>query len=180
MAYTSQTLANDAYELIKARDPNALPSLVPRIATMIPAALERLGRMVLVSHYEEMQRSFAITIAGGASDLETIPGLLFDPLKSIVYPGGTTSPAIYLPQVEDLSWATLATGAPEPIYYALKGTILQFRNTDGSMLSLSGTGSVITNYVPSLTDVARPLPSRYEGVLVEILSRMPIAEGVQV
>lgn len=177
MSYTPQTLAYDAFERIKVSNPQAPASLIPRLTTMIPSALERLARVAVENDYEGLQKSFAITIAAGETDLASIAGLLFNPLRSIVYPSASSTPAIYLEEVEDLIWGIPDTGASVPVYYSQKGTILSFRNnTDGLLTTLAGTGSLVTNYVPSLTDAAYPLPVQYEGLTVETLVEMSMGK----
>lgn len=179
MAYSSATLAIDAYEALRLRNPRIGPSAKPRLMLLVPLALEELGRNAVAGDYDGLQKSFAITITAGRTDLKDIAGLLFDPLKSVVIPPSSTTPAIWHPDTGDLIWGNMTVGATEPVHYSQEGTVLVFRNNaDGSISTLAGTGAVVTNYVPSLTDAARPLPVQYEGLLLKTLVEMVAGGGV--
>lgn len=178
MAYTSQTLAYDAYEALRLRSPQIGSSAIPRIVLLIPSALEEVGRNAVAGDYDGLQKSFAITITSGRTDLSAVAGLLFDPLKSKVMPPSSTTPAVWHPDTDDLVFGNMAVGASEPVHYSQEGTVLVFRNNaDGLISTLSGTGAVVTNYVPSLTDAARPLPVQYEGLLLKTLVELVAGGG---
>lgn len=179
MALTEEQLCNLVLETA-GRTERELPKF--RILGLTMLALETLGKMVAESpRYQAMQKSFAITITGGQTDLDAITGLLFDPFKSLVYPSSSTTPAVYMYGPESLIWGGMVLGASEPIYYSEKGRILQFRNnTDGVLTSLSSTGSVYTNYVPTLADAARPLPFQYQGTLAALIASLAVRTPVPV
>jgi hypothetical protein len=178
VAYTEQALSNDAYEILRLRGP-VPPSAIPRIRVLIPLAMEELGKTFAASDYEGLQKSFAVTITAGRADLKDVEGLLFNPLRSVVFPPSSTTPAIWQPDTADLVWGNMVIGSSEPVYYTQEGTVLVFRNNaDGSISTLAGTGAVVTNYVPSLIDAARPLPVQYEGLLLKTLVELASGAGI--
>lgn len=183
--YTEESLTNAVYETLQARgvDVTALrvrsvnvgASLIPRIRTMIPAALELLSdRVKEGKDYQKGQKDFSITPVAGVIDLAAQPYVLFDFNKSTVTVAATGA---YLEPVDDL-W-TLQNGdlPTSSTYYAEDGRTLRVRSTSGLLTDYVTPVKVRSNYVFSLTDTARPLPDHFDGALLATVVGMCIGKS---
>jgi hypothetical protein len=173
MSYTDETLSIAAYERLKVLNPSAPPSFVPRLRTMVQAALELLGERIARSpDYEAMQADFAFTPAAGVVDLSTQDGLIFLPGRSRVRVAATNAE---IPEVDDALTMQDAGLPNDSAYFARVGRTLRFRSTTPSLDDYVTPVKVRTNYVPSLTDATRPLPVRFQGAAVESLANLGAA-----
>lgn len=177
MSYTAQTLANDAFEKIKTLNPQAPASLIPRIYTLIPAALELLADRVKRSiDYRGLQTDFSVTPVAGLVDLTALAGILFDINRSTVRVSATND---YLSPVDNI--ITLENGGlpNDQPYYAQDGTTLRIRSVTPLLTDYTTPLKIKSNYIPSLTDAALPLPSQYEGALLETVVEMAVKPNAE-
>jgi hypothetical protein len=165
VAYTEESLTNAIYEAMRVRGMDVGASMIPRIRTIIPTALELLGERVKDGpEYHRMQKDFSITPVAGLIDLSGQTGILFDIKKSTVRNASTDA---YLEAVDNL--ITLQNGdlPTDVVYYAEDGRGLRVRSITGLLTDYVTPVKVRSNYKPSLTDSARPLPDYFEGALIE-------------
>lgn len=166
MAYANETiLANDAYERIKVLSPQAPPSLIPRLVTMVPAALELLADKVAQGlGYRGLQKDFDLTPTAGAVDIPTL--MLFDINKATVRVASSND---YLTPIDDV--LTLENGnlPLDQVYYARDGSTLRFRSTTGLLTDYATALKVRANFIPTLSTLPT---TQYEGNLVETLAAM--------
>lgn len=171
MAYTELPLANDVYERLKVLNPQAPPSLVPRLVTMIPAALELLADKVRQGPgYRGLQKDFDLTPAAGAVDIPTL--MLFDINKSTVRVASSND---YLTPIDDVLTLENGTLPSDQVYYAADGSTLRFRSTTGLLTDYATAVKVKANFIPTLAT----LPTQYEGNLVEVLVSLAASSHIE-
>jgi hypothetical protein len=185
MAVTEISIAQRTFAALVTGGADPTKISVPHLLALVPDALELLGKRVAAGpDCEGLQKSFAATIAAGVTDTAALSGILFDPLKAIVFPPASTVPCVFLEVYEDLVYGNMPVGAAEAIYYAQNGTVLRFRNnTDGLLNTLAGAATITANYLPSLTDGTLPLPLQYEGALIRSmveLASLKTGEGEEI
>jgi hypothetical protein len=168
MAYTDETLANAAYEALRSRGAGVGASLIPRIRTMIPAALELLGeRVARGMDYEDMQADFTATPSAGSLDLSAIAGIIFLSGRATVR---VASSDVLIPEIDDVQTLQDAGLPSDGVLFSRHGRTLRFRSITPSLTDYATAVKLRSNYVPSLTVSARPLPVRFEGAAVETLA----------
>jgi hypothetical protein len=165
MAYTDQSLANDAYERLKVLNPATLPSIIPRIITMIPAALSLLAERALREDSEGLQKDFAATPVAGEVDLTALSGILFDLKKSTVR---IASSDVTLNPIDNITTLEQANLSVDQVYYTQRGMELVFRNTDGLITTFTTPVVIKSTFIPTTAT----LPARYDGALVATLVEM--------
>lgn len=179
MAYTSATLTNDAYEALRLRNPRIGPSAKPRLVLLVPSALELMALRIKDSDgYEGLQQDFTATPTAGRLDLSAIAGILFDLDKANVRIASSGVNIQMVDSVETLEHGRLPT---DRVWVAQDGQELVFRSTTPSLTDYATQVKIKSNYVPSLTGAdARPLPARFEGLLLKTLVELGAREPLSV
>ncbi len=171
MSYTDQTLALDAYERLKAINPAAPPSLIPRLRTMVPAALVQLARMNAQSLESELlNSSFVVTATDGVAPLADVVNadepLLLDVDLEVSLPGHTFP----LERVPDTSTLQIEE-AVEFGFFAIEGLFVHVREPDSEYGTYSGSVTLSGTRIP----LSSTIPLQLQGQAVNILvgSLMP-------
>lgn len=154
------TLTNsNIYDRVLNRLPNAGAPYIdgPEIETWIPEGLFRVA-VKNIDAPEFQKKLMGQTITAG---LLTISDTTID-MKTI--PWGRVSvgtvPAFYAPSYDALRTAALGS---DSYWYSIEGSTLQFRNTDGTLGSLSSSATIVAVATPALS----ALPARFEPVMIE-------------
>jgi hypothetical protein len=167
MAYTTATLALAASEALRARGMNAPPSLLPRIAAQVPAALELTAKRIAEGPgYRGLQKDFDATPTAGVYDTSTAAGMLFDIHRSRIR---VTSSGATLQAVDDLRTLEKGSLPPDSVYYALDGGRIVFRSTTGLLNDYATAVKIRANFVPTLAEATT---YGYDGTLLETLVGM--------
>jgi hypothetical protein len=161
---TNQTLALLAYERLKTEKAVA-PSIIPRLITMVPAALELLAERALREDSEGLQKDFPATPVAGEVDLTALSGILFDLKKSTVR---IASSDVTLNPIDNIITLEQANLSVDQAYYTQRGMELVFRNTDGLITTFTTPVVIKSTFIPTVAT----LPARYEGALVATLVEM--------
>lgn len=174
MSYANETiLANDAYERLKALNPQAPPSLIPRLVTVVPAALAELTSRAIDNPEwrDALTRTFTVTAAAGEADI-AVPlteGLAQDALYGAeLYHASSPLQMEWMPDVTTL--ALLAKAGFLGV--AQEGTKLYFSDIAGAVGTLAGTVTIKAVGVPTLPTV----PVRLEPMLVDAVVRLATGE----
>jgi hypothetical protein len=168
---TNQTAALLAYERLKTEKAVA-PSIIPRLITMIPAALELLAERALREDSEGLQKDFAATPVAGEVDLTALSGILFDLKKSTVR---IASSDVTLNPIDNIITLEQANLSVDQVYYTQRGMELVFRNTDGLITTFTTPVVIKSAFIPTVAT----LPARYEGALVATLVEMAGGAGAE-
>lgn len=179
MAYTSQTVADAAYEVLRLRNPRLGPTAVPRLVRLVPSALELIALRIKESDgYEGMQQDFTATPTAGRLDLSAVVGLLFDVDKANVRIAASGVNIQIIDSVETLEHGRLPT---DRVWVAQDGQELVFRSTAGLLTDYATQVKIKSNYVPSLVGAdSRPLLARFEGLLLKTLVELGAREPLSV
>lgn len=174
MAYTTQTLALAAYEALAARRPGLPPSVIPRIATRVPAALELMAKRVAQGPgYRALQKDFDATPTAGVYDTSAAPTMLFDLGRSqvrVASSGATLQPVDHLRTLE-------VGGLPsDVVYYADDGGRIVFRSTTPAINDYATAVKIRSNFIPSLSEASS---YGFDGTLLETLVGMVMAEPLE-
>lgn len=169
--YTDQTLALDAFERLKAINPTAPPSLIPRLRTMIPAALIQLARMNAESMDSELlNTSYTVTASAGVAPLSSAvtasEPLLLDMNIEVFLPGYTYP----LERVPDISTLQIES-AIEFGFFAVEGLFIYVREPNSDYGLYSGDVTLWGTRIP----LSSTLPLQLQGQIVNTLvgSLMP-------
>jgi hypothetical protein len=171
MALTEISIAQRTFAalVVGGADPTTIK--LANLLALIPDALELMSKRVAAGpDFEGLQKSFAASIVAGVTDVAALTGIVFDPLRAIVFPPASTVPCVFMEVYEDLVYGNMAIGASEAVYFTQNGTVLRFRNnTDGSLITLAGAATITANYLCSLTDGTLPIPLQYEGAVIRTM-----------
>ncbi len=165
MSYTDQTLANDAWERLKAINPQAPPSLIPRLRTMIPAALIQLATINARSPESELLRTtFAVVTTNGVAPLNTLVNaaepLLLDSRLEVFLPISTYP----LEPVPDRSSLQLENSV-EFGFYCIEGLSIFVREPNQDYGIYNGDVTIIGTRIP----LSSTVPLQLEGALIAAL-----------
>lgn len=169
MSYTAETLANDAYELLRTRNPKAEPSLIPRLITLVPTALTLLAERVAQGPgYKGLQIEYTATPIAGVVGLAGLPQILFDINRSPVRIASSNAVVQAIDSYETLEHGDLPN---DRVYFAQDGSDLRFRSTTPSLVDFVSPVKIRSNYIPLLINTipSLPLPDQYEPLAVETL-----------
>ena len=176
MALTREEAAQRARDILTEESEAARGLSLAKLMGLVPTALEVFSKRVATADdYEGLQKTYtAVVITAGVLDLTVLAAALFNPLRAIVYPTPAANPAVFFGTIEALVFGDLPTGAAEAVYFAQKGTALQFRNnTDGSLTTLASTTAVVVcNHIPTIGDV----PDSFTGAFLLELAQLAAIE----
>lgn len=164
MSYTDQTLVNDAFEKLKAVNPQAPASLVPRLRAMVPGALIQMAERVSRSSLADLLRTtFTETAVNGVAPLASVA--LAEPLlldsKLEVFLTGSTHPLEPVPDRETLQ----LEGSVEFGFYCIEGLNLHVKEADSEYGAYDGSVTIIGTRIP----LTSTLPLQLQGEALNTL-----------
>jgi hypothetical protein len=142
--------------------------LKPDILSWIDEALQELGQIVADSLDSKLlRRSANVTITSGVGDLSSVgTDILFERISHAF------SGAIIFKPVPHVGLLSLNFPTSDVGHYAITGKTIQVKDQAGSTTP-NITMTITFNFVPTIgVGVATDLPSRLEGVLIDLLISM--------
>lgn len=174
MSYTDETLANDAYEKLKAINPQAPPSLIPRLRTMIPAALIQLAETNSRSPELDLLRTIftSVTAVNGIAPLNALVNaaepLLIDS-RMEVFLTGSSNPLEPVPDRATL----LIEKSVEFGFYCIEGLNIHVREANKNYGAYNGAVTITGTRIPLSTSI----PLQLEGQVLNILTGNLMPQG---
>lgn len=165
MAYTDETLTNDAFERLKAINPATPESVIPRIVTLIPSALIQMAERVSRSSLSELLRtSFTTTAVNGVAPLNGLVNaaepLLIDS-RLEVFLVGTSNLAESVPDRATL----LIESSVEFPFYSIEGLNILVRQANEDFGTYNDDVTIIGSRVP----LSATTPLQLQGELVSTI-----------
>lgn len=184
MSYTQQTLVNDAYEALKTANPNLPPSVIPRLAILVPSALRKLPTKVRERfgdrEAEAYRKNFTVTLTGGSGSLSTHTDLTSEPMIPSEIVKVTHADAVADENEEGRlqyagSRSALSQGRDEFPSYAIEDNAI-YTVLDGDTTVLDGDATVRAGFVPAIGSVK----FSHESLLLECLIELAQGQEVEV
>jgi hypothetical protein len=171
MAITTAIAAQRVLDRLTQNGEDASGLYLPDIEAMIPDALTRIAvRVAEGDSYAELQKDYALTITAGVADISTQPILMDYLNQGIVLVGSVM--AKWVPRFESLFGASVQS---DVYHYAVRNRKLYFKNiADGSVTTLTASGTGQFNYIPQISE----LPTRLESELTQELVNMVHERGL--
>jgi hypothetical protein len=149
------------------------PSIVPRLKTMVPAALAQLTSEVIDDETwaDALTRTFTVTAASGEADISTLltQGLAPDALHlAELYHPSSPYQMEWMPDVTTLKLLAVAGN----LGVAREGVKLYFSDIAGATGTLAGTVTIKAIGTPVTTGGTIDIPVRMESMLIESLVRL--------
>lgn len=150
---------------------------VPRLQTLVDGALMKLARIIAADSKRSdlliPASSFPATLVAGQVDLSTVisaNAILLDFLTSaqifMADPSVNEFPFQWVDNVGELAFSRITDAML--IHCSLTGTVLQTKNTDGSLVTLAGDVAISASYVPTMPQ----LPVTLEDGLIDVVAEM--------
>jgi hypothetical protein len=164
---TDQTLTNDAYERLKALNPAVQPSVIPRLRTMIPAAMIRLAQAnARSSEAALLKESFpAVVAVDGVAPLDA----LIDAAEPLLIDGQMevflTGSAHPLEPVSDRETLMLES-SEEFGFYVIEGRNIHVKEAGGEYGEYDGDVSIVGTRIPLSSTIPLQLQADAVNILV--------------
>lgn len=170
MAYTNESLANAAFERLRAGGADVPASIIPRLVTLIPTALRLFLEKLPNDERETYRKSFTIALTNGQGDLSTSIALTSEPLipsdiVKVTHPDAvTTENAEGKLQRVGSESALNGSRSTEFAYYAVEDSTLYTMMGD-DRTALGDNATVRAGFVPAITGVK----FQHEPIVLETL-----------
>lgn len=173
MSYTTQSLVNDAYELLRSMNPAVQSSIIPRLTVAVPAALRMLASKLPNEEREVYRKNYTVALTNGAGSLATHTNLTSEPMipsdiTKVTHPDAATT--------ENTEGKLQRVGSESALngerstaftYYAVEDNTL-YTMQDGVRTALGSNATVRAGFVPLITSVK----FQHEPLLLECLVGM--------
>lgn len=150
---------------------------IPRLQALVDGALAKLARIIAADQKRSdlllPAAGFAETLVAGEVDLQTVisaNSILLDYLDGAEILMADLSvnafPFQWVANQGELALSRITDSIF--IHCCLTGTLLQTKNTDGSLISLNGNIVIFSNYVPTMAQ----LPVSLEDSVIDLVADM--------
>lgn len=179
MAYTLETLVNDAYERLRSMNPTTPPSIIPRLTVAVPAALRMLPTKLSAEEREVYRKNFTVALTDGAGSLSTHTDLTSEPMIPSDITKVTHADAV---TTENTEGKLQRVGSESALngerstafaYYAVEDNTL-YTMQDGDRTALGSNATVRAGFEPLITSVK----FQHEPILLETLVGMFTSQAV--
>jgi len=181
MSYTAETLANDAYERLRAAGADVPPSIIPRLVTLVPSALRLLPIKVRErfgdSEAELYRKNYTVALTSGQGSLAAHTDLTSEPMipseiVKVTHPDvvSSTNAGGKLRQLGSSSALDL-TRSQEFAYFAVEDNTL-FTMSGNDRTALGSNATVRAAFPPLIANVK----FSHEPLLPEIM--LELSQGL--